>query len=303
MTNTAKIDVIKKTGHGSAGKHGKKENSADYVIRRMMRNKAALVGAVLILIMVFGALTATWITGYSYDAIDVLNAYASPSWKHWFGTDELGRDILTRLMYGGRYTLSIGVLSVAISAGFGVVIGSIAGYYGGRLDNYIMRFLDIIQAFPQILLAIALSAAFGTGFDKCILALGLSGIPNFARLMRANILTIRDTEYVEAATSINCSSARIIVRHVLPNAISPLIVQTSMAIANAGLAAATLSFIGLGVQPPTPEWGAMLSAGRDYIRYYPHLVLFPGIAIMLTTLSFNLIGDALRDALDPKMKN
>lgn len=303
MSSAVNHNVIKKAGVKSVPRHGKKENSMDYVTRRMLRNKAAMMGVVLILIMVFGALTATWITGYSYDAIDVLNAYASPSWKHWFGTDELGRDILTRLVYGGRYTLSIGVLSVAISAGFGVVIGSVAGYYGGKIDNIIMRFLDIIQAFPQILLAIALSAAFGTGFDKCILALGLSGIPNFARLMRANILTIRDTEYVEAATSINCSSPRIIARHVLPNAISPLIVQTSMAIANAGLAAATLSFIGLGVQPPTPEWGAMLSAGRDYIRYYPHLVLFPGLAIMLTTLSFNLIGDALRDALDPKMKN
>ncbi len=284
-------------------KKSKKENSTSYILRRIVRNHAAIAGAFLILILVFGAITATWITGYSYDGIDIINSYAFPSLRHWFGTDDLGRDILTRILYGGRYTLSIGILSVAISAGLGVLVGSIAGYFGGKVDGIIMRLLDILQSFPQILLAIALSAAFGTGFDKCILALGFAGVPNFARLIRANILTIRNTEYIEAATSINCSNARIILRHVLPNTISPLIVQTSMSIANAGIAAATLSFIGLGVQPPTPEWGAMLSAARDYIRYYPHMVLFPGATIMLTTLSFNLVGDALRDALDPKMKN
>ena len=292
--------VMKK---GTKQRKGKTENNAGYVLRRMFRNKAAVCGAVLIALMVFGAINATWITGYDYTRIDIMNSYQGPSAAHWFGTDELGRDILTRLLYGGRYTLSIGVLSVAISAGLGIVIGSIAGYFGGKVDNLIMRLLDILQAFPQILLAIALSAAFGTGFDKCIIALGFSGVPNFARLIRANILSIRENEYIEAAISINCSSPRIIARHILPNTLSPLIVQTTMSIANAGLAAATLSFIGLGVQPPTPEWGAMLSAGRDYIRYYPHLVMFPGLAIMLTTLSFNLIGDALRDALDPKMKN
>ncbi len=282
---------------------GKKQTSFSTVFRRIIKRKPALVGVILISVLIVLAIISPFIVKYPYAKIDIINAFQGPSSEHWFGTDELGRDILSRLLYGGRYTLSIGILSVLISASIGVVIGSIAGYFGGKVDNFIMRLLDIVQAFPEMLLAIAISAVLGTGFDKCILALGIAGVPNYARLIRANILTIRGTEYVEAAISINCSNLRIISRHVLPNAFSPLIVQISMSIASAGLAASALSFIGLGIQPPTPEWGAMLSSGRNYIRDYPHMVIFPGVAIMITILSLNLIGDALRDALDPKLKN
>jgi len=207
------------------------------------------------------------------------------------------------VLYGARYTLSVGILSVLISATIGVAMGAIAGYFGGVADQVVMRLLDVMAAFPQLLLAIAISAVLGTGFDKCIYALGISGIPHFARMMRANILTIRNQEFVEAATSITCSKPRIIIRHVIPNAIAPLIVEISMSIAAAGLSASSLSFIGLGVRPPTPEWGAMLASARNYIRLYPHMIMFPGLFIMLSVLSFNLIGDAIRDALDPKLKD
>lgn len=281
---------------------GQRPDSLAYILKKMSRHKAAMVGVFMLLALVALSIVANWITPYTFDQIDIENPFQGPTWKHLLGTDELGRDILTRLLYGGRYTLSIGILSVAISASAGIVIGAIAGYFGGRLDNVIMRLLDIIQAFPQMLLAIAISAVLGTGFDKTIIALGLSGIPSFARLMRASILSIRGIEYVEAAVSINCSNARIISKHVVRNAFSPLIVEISMSVAGAGLAASALSFIGLGVQPPTPEWGAMLSAARNYIRDYPHMAVSPGVAIMITILAFNLIGDALRDALDPKLK-
>ncbi len=272
------------------------------VMKRMSHHQGAIIGAVALTALIILSIFSTQITGYSIDKIDIMNAFASPSMEHLFGTDDLGRDILTRLLYGTRYTLSIGIFSTAIAASVGIVIGAIAGYFGGLFDSIFMRLLDIIQAFPNMLLAIALSAVFGVGFDKAILALGVAGIPAFARLMRASILTVRGMEYVEAATSINGSHLRIITKHVIPNAISPLIVQITLSIATSGLAASALSFIGLGVQPPTPEWGAMLSAGRNFIRDYPHLVLFPGFAIMLSVLSLNLIGDALRDALDPKLK-
>ena len=183
------------------------------------------------------------------------------------------------------------------------MIGAIAGYFGGTTDNIVMRIMDVLQAMPGIVLAIAISATLGPGLVNCIIALSISAIPNYARMTRASILNVRKMEYLEAAASINCSNLRIIVKHVLPNALSPLIVQSTMGIAGTIMNAAMLSFIGLGVQPPTPEWGAMLSAGRGYLRDYPHLCLFPGITIMITVLSLNMLGDGLRDALDPKLKD
>lgn len=253
--------------------------------------------------MIILSILSPYIVPYDYAKTDMSSAYMTPNAKHWFGCDELGRDILARVLYGARYTLSVGILSVLISATIGVAMGAIAGYFGGVADQIVMRILDVMAAFPQLLLAIAISAVLGTGFDKCIYALGISGIPHFARMMRANILTIRNQEFVEAATSITCSKPRIIIRHVIPNAIAPLIVEISMSIASAGLSASSLSFIGLGVRPPTPEWGAMLASARNYIRLYPHMIMFPGLFIMLSVLSFNLIGDAIRDALDPKLKD
>ena len=280
-----------------------KPGSIQYIWRKVSHNVGAMVGLCAVVIIVVASFISPFILKYHYSVVNIANRFTKPSLDHLFGCDELGRDIMARVLYGARYTLSIGFVSVMISASFGVILGAAAGFFGKKTDAIIMRILDVFQAFPQMLLAIALSAVLGTGLDKCILALGISGIPGFARMMRANILTIRNLEYVEAATSINCTKLRIIRRHVIPNAFSPIIVQMSMAIAHAGLAASALSFIGLGVQPPKPEWGAMLASARNYIRDYPHMVIIPGIFIMITVLSFNLIGDALRDALDPKLKD
>ena len=280
-----------------------KPGSLPYIWKKITRNGGAMAGLFAVVFIMAASLLSPLILKHHYAVIDIAKQYARPSADHIFGCDELGRDILARVLFGARYTLSIGFLSVIISAGFGIVLGAAAGFFGGMTDAVIMRFLDIFQAFPQLLLAIALSAVLGIGLDKCILALGISGIPGFARMIRANILSIRNLEYVEAAISINCSQVRIISKHVIPNAISPLIVQISMSIAGAGLAASTLSFIGLGVQPPRPEWGAMLASARNHIRDYPHMVIIPGIFIMITVLGFNLIGDAIRDALDPKLKD
>ena len=271
--------------------------------RRLKKNKLATLGLIVILIMIFLAIIAPEIMPYKIDALDLKNKLQGPRSTHWLGTDELGRDILSRLLYGSRFSLEIGIIGVLVSAGGGIVIGAIAGYFGGTTDNIVMRIMDVLQAMPGIVLAIAISATLGPGLVNCIIALSISAIPNYARMTRASILNVRKMEYLEAAASINCSNLRIIVKHVLPNALSPLIVQSTMGIAGTIMNAAMLSFIGLGVQPPTPEWGAMLSAGRGYLRDYPHLCLFPGITIMITVLSLNMLGDGLRDALDPKLKD
>lgn len=284
---------------------GKKRRNSQFwlTLGRLKRNHLAMVGLVIIVVMIILALLAPYISPYPYEAADFKNRYATPSTEHWFGTDELGRDIFSRLLYGSRYSLRIGLISVAISAIGGIFFGALAGYFGGAVDNIIMRLLDVLQAMPGIVLAIAISAALGPGLTNSVIALSISSIPGYARMTRASILNVRKMEYLEAATSINCSNARIIWKHVLPNALSPLIVQATMGIAGAIMGAAMLSFIGLGVQPPTPEWGAMLSAGRNYLRDYPHLCIFPGIMIMMAVLSLNMLGDGLRDALDPKLKD
>ncbi len=284
---------------------GKKRRNSQFwlTLGRLKRNHLAMVGLVIIVVMIILALLAPYISPYPYEAADFKNRYATPSAEHWFGTDELGRDIFSRLLYGSRYSLRIGLISVAISAIGGIFFGALAGYFGGAVDNIIMRLLDVLQAMPGIVLAIAISAALGPGLTNSVIALSISSIPGYARMTRASILNVRKMEYLEAATSINCSNARIIWKHVLPNALSPLIVQATMGIAGAIMGAAMLSFIGLGVQPPTPEWGAMLSAGRNYLRDYPHLCIFPGIMIMMAVLSLNMLGDGLRDALDPKLKD
>lgn len=284
---------------------GKKRRNSQFwlTLGRLKRNHLAMVGLVIIVVMIILALLAPYISPYPYEAADFKNRYATPSAEHWFGTDELGRDIFSRLLYGSRYSLRIGLISVAISAIGGIFFGALAGYFGGAVDNIIMRLLDVLQAMPGIVLAIAISAALGPGLTNSIIALSISSIPGYARMTRASILNVRKMEYLEAATSINCSNARIIWKHVLPNALSPLIVQATMGIAGAIMGAAMLSFIGLGVQPPTPEWGAMLSAGRNYLRDYPHLCIFPGVMIMMAVLSLNMLGDGLRDALDPKLKD
>lgn len=291
-------------------KSSAKENAASvkpgsfaYIWKRISHNPGAMLGLFFVIALFILSFISPYICKYDYSEIVMKERYALPSLKHLLGCDEVGRDILSRILYGAKYTLSIGILSTAVSCILGVILGAIAGYFGGMVDTLIMRALDIFQAFPNILLAIAISAVLGAGFDKVIYAIGISGIPNFARMMRANILTVRNSEFIEAATSINCSTLRIIAHHVIPNAISPLIVQVAMGIASAALAASGLSFLGFGVQAPTPEWGAMLASARGYMRDYPHMVIIPGLFIMLTVLSFNLVGDAIRDALDPKLRD
>lgn len=281
----------------------RKESQLVAVLRRLSKNKMAMLGLFIFLIEVLLAISAQWIMPYDYAQINPREMLQAPSLAHLMGTDDMGRDIFSRLLYGARYSLGIGIVSLALGAWLGIIIGAIAGYAGGWVDNLIMRFLDIIQAIPGMLLMIAIAAVLGNGFFNTCVALAVGGIPGTARLLRASILNIRNMEYLEAAESINCSKFRLISGHILPNAFSPLIVSFAMGVANSVVSAASLSFIGLGIQPPTPEWGAMLSAGRAYIRDYPHLVLFPGIAIMITVLALNLLGDGLRDALDPKLKD
>lgn len=280
-----------------------KPGSLPYIWRKLSRNPGAMAGLIFVAALFVLSFLSPGICRYDYQEIVMKERFSLPSFTHILGCDEVGRDILSRILYGAKYTLSIGIPSTAVSCVFGVILGAVAGYFGGTTDTLIMRALDVFQAFPNILLAIAISAVLGAGFDKVIYAIGISGVPNFARMMRANILTVRNQEFIEAATSINCSTFRIIVHHVIPNAISPLIVQVAMGIASAALAASGLSFLGFGVQAPTPEWGAMLASARGYMRDYPHMVIIPGMFIMLTVLSFNLVGDAVRDALDPKLRD
>ncbi|NLV98181.1 MAG: ABC transporter permease [Clostridiaceae bacterium] len=272
-------------------------------MHRLRKNKLAMAGLYIILILIIVAILSPFIAPYDYTKMDMSLKYAKPSLKHIFGCDDLGRDIFSRLMYGSRASLSLGIIATLVSTFIGIIIGSVAGYYGGKIDNVIMRLLDVIQAIPGMLLSIAISAALGSGFINTIIALAIGGVPMTVRLLRGSIMTIRNQEYIEAAEKINATKLRIISRHILPNSIAPLIVSVTMGIGNTILMAASLSYIGLGIQPPTPEWGAMLSAGKPVIEKYPHLCIFPGLCIMVVVLAFNMLGDGLRDALDPKLKN
>lgn len=287
-----------------AGKAKKRKNSqVREILHRLSKNKLAMAGLIIVLIEIILAVIAPLIIPYDCNAIDVLNAKSGPSAQHLFGTDELGRDIFSRIIYGARYSLSIGIFGTLITTVIGTIIGAIVGYYGGACDNIVMRILDIIQAIPPILFNIVIAAALGSGFMNTMIALAVGSIPGAVRLVRGSVMGIRKMEYLESADSINCSKMRTIFVHVLPNAISPSIVACTMNVASLILTAASLSFIGLGVQAPTPEWGAMLSGSRNYIRDCPYMVLFPGLAIAITVLALNLLGDGLRDAMDPKLKD
>ncbi|MCD8015388.1 MAG: ABC transporter permease [Lachnospiraceae bacterium] len=290
--------------NGANVKSKKKRNgTGSQVIRRLSKNRLAMFGlivlAIIVLICVFAPITAP----YGPNDYDLQMIYATPCLKHPFGTDALGRDILSRLIYGGRYSLALGLCGAGFGMIAGCVLGCMAGYFGGICDNLIMRACDVLSAIPGQLLSIVISCVLGGGFFNTVLALCIGGIPGKVRLLRAQILSVRNVEYIEAAQSYNCSSAKTMFQHILPNTYAPLLVNLTMEIGGTIMAAAGLSFIGLGVQPPTPEWGAMLSAGRDYIRQYPHLIVFPGLVIMVTVYAINLFGDGLRDALDPKMKH
>ncbi len=272
-------------------------------LRRIVKSGGAKVGAAILLFILVFCFIGPFFSPYGVNDIDVTVSYAGPSSAHWLGTDSLGRDLLTRLMYGGRYSIILGILASLFSAFFGVVLGSVAGYFGGKTEMFIMRALDVWSALPSMLLCILISAVLGSGFFTTILALTIGSIPGGSRMMRGQILSERSKEYIEAAESFNCSKIRIMFRHLLPNCIQPTIVQTTMSIGSVMIMAASLSYIGLGVQPPIPEWGAMLSEGRAYIRTYPYLIAAPGIIIGLTVFAINLLGDGLRGALDPKLRD
>ena len=273
------------------------------VMKQLSRNKMAMLGLIILLIEIVLAILAPVIAPYDYSQMDILSMFATPSKDHIFGCDDLGRDIFSRILIGSRYSLSCGILSTLFGTVIGMAIGAVAGFFGGKVDNIIMRLLDVIQAIPGMVMMIVISAVLGPGFVNTIIALAFGTIPGMARMLRAQMLKVRENEYIEAAVSINCSKFRIIMDHLIPNCMSPMIVQATMGVAQAITTASGLSFIGLGVQPPIPEWGAMLSNSRQFIRQAPHLVVFPGLAIAVTVLALNMMGDGLRDALDPKLKN
>lgn len=281
----------------------KKRSQWVEVGRRLKKNKAAMFGLAIILILIFTAIFADFIAPYDYAEQSLQDALQTPSSSHWFGTDEFGRDIFTRVVYGSRISLLVGILAVGIAMIIGGGLGAIAGFYGGKLDNVIMRSMDVLLAIPSILLAISIVAALGSGLFNLMIAVGISNIPRYARIMRASILSVRDQEYIEASKSVGANDFTIIVKHIIPNCLAPVIVQATLGVASAILSCAGLSFIGLGINPPTPEWGSMLSRGRDYLRDYWHVTAFPGMAIMITIFALNLLGDGLRDAFDPKLKN
>lgn len=280
----------------------KKKSQTIEVLKRLTYNKGAVLGGVLFLLVVLIAIFAPVLAPYDFAKIDVKNRLLTPCMEHLFGTDQMGRDILSRIIYGTRYSLLIGIGSVIFSAVFGVIVGAISGYYGGWIDNVIMRLCDIIQSIPGMILNIALACVLGPGVFNVILALGFEGIAGTARLMRSSILNVRKMEYLDAAAISNCSNTRTIIKHVLPNTFAPILVQATMGVGARIIMAASMSYIGIGIQPPTPEWGAMLADSRDFIMKYPHMCLIPGICIMVVVLSLNLLGDGLRDALDPKLK-
>ncbi|MGH2319830.1 ABC transporter permease [Planococcus sp. SE5232] len=275
--------------------------------RRLLKNKAAVIGGLLIVFVILMAFIGPWIittfTDYRPNQTDLANKLQGPSISNWFGTDSYGRDIFTRVIFGTKLTLYVGFFSVFIGGIIGVVFGIIAGYYGGRIDAVIMRLMDVLLAFPGILLALAIVAVLGGSLTNVIIAVGIFSVPAFARVVRGSTLSVRKLEYVDAVRALGATDFRIIFRHILPNIMSPIIVQASLRIATAILTGAGLSFLGLGAQPPAPEWGAMLNEGRQYMFEAGHVALFPGLMIVLVVLAFNIFGDGVRDALDPKMKN
>ena len=273
------------------------------VLRRFRRNRTACSGLLIVLVFLVVGLLAPVIAPFPAETIDLGNAFQTPSLRHWAGTDNMGRDILSRILYGARISMMTGILSVSVALLIGTPIGLAAGYWSGRVDLVLMRLMDILLSFPGILLAIAIVVILGPGLGNAILAVGIASIPLFARLVRGQALQIRELEFIEAARAIGESSVSMMWRYLLPNCLSAVVVQATLRTATAVLVASGLSFLGLGAQPPTPEWGAMLSEGREFIRSAPHLTLFPGLALMVFVFGFNLFADGLIDVLNPKIRN
>ena len=269
---------------------------------RLTKNKLAMVGLFMLVFLILVAVFGPVIAPYGYDDQDPARALAAPCWQFPFGTDNFGRDILSRIIYGSRVSLMVGLVTVCVSMTIGCTIGAIAAFYK-KCDNILMRIVDIIGGIPYLLHAIAIAAALGSGLGNMMLAVGIANIPAYARITRGSVLTVKEEEYIEAARSIGLGNASIILRHIMPNALSPILVQATLGVANSIMTAACLSFMGLGIQPPSPEWGAMLSAGRVYIRDAWWLTVIPGVCLMLVVYALNTLGDGLRDALDPRLKN
>ncbi len=285
-------------------KNQKKKGQMADVWRRLKRNKTAMLGLVIVVLLILMMIFAGVL--FNYDTVvikqDITQRLQSPSAAHPFGTDEMGRDIMARIFHGSRASLLISFISVVFSLTAGGFLGAVAGFFGGKTDTIIMRIMDIFLAIPGILLAITIVAALGPSTFNLIIALTISYIPGFARITRGAVLTVKDVEYIEAARAIGAKNGTIIMSHILPNCFGPIMVQTTLNVASVILTTAGLSFLGLGIQAPRPEWGAMLSGGRTYIRDYSYITMFPGFSIMITILSLNLLGDGLRDALDPRLK-
>ena len=268
---------------------------------KFRQNRLAVAGLVLFVLLVLMAIFADNIAPYGYDEQNLRRAFLAPSAQHWFGTDNFGRDVLSRVIYGARISLTVGVISVGIALLVGGTIGILAGFKGGWFDIIAMRLVDLLMSIPSTLLAISIVASIGPSLRNVMIAVGISSIPTYARLTRSVVIGLKELQFIEAANAMGTRQYKIILRHIIPNSLAPIIVQATMGIAGAILAAAGLGFIGLGIQPPNAEWGAMLNAGRHYIRDYPHMITFPGIAIMMAIFALNVLGDGLRDALDPKL--
>ena len=281
----------------------KSRTRAQEVWRQFRKNKGAMAAMIFIILLSVMAITIDWwLPEEKYVGMNFRALLKPPCKEYWFGTDETGRDMFWRVLYGARYSLAIGIFSVIIAFIIGIPLGAVAAYFGGVTEDIIMRLNEIFAAVPSILMAIVVVASLGTGQANLMVAVGISAAPAITRITRASVLTVKNEEYVEAAKALGKSDMYIIFKHILPNCLSPIIVQFSLRVANAIISASSLSFLGLGVQPPTPEWGALLNAGNLYTRMQPYLTLYPGLAIMITVLAFNLIGDGLRDAMEPKLR-
>ena len=285
-------------------KYAKRSQMAE-IWRNLKKNKGAVIGLVLIVLLILLAVCAPLLYDYDRDIVaqNIRERLQGPSLRHPFGTDEYGRDIMARVIWGTRYSLPIGFIATIVAILLGVTMGAVAGYYGGWVENVLMRFGDIFASIPHILLAIVVVSALGQSATNLMIAVGITSTPAFIRVSRAAVLTVRNQEYVEAARAIGMKNWKIILKHIIPNALSPIVVQTTLRVGSAIISASALSFLGLGIPAPAPEWGTMLSAGRKFIRDYSYMTLFPGLAIMVTVLALNMLGDGLRDAMDPKMKS
>lgn len=282
----------------------KKKSQAKDIWRRFNKNKTAILGLIIFTIFILVVILADVIVPNELAMKqNISERLQGPSAKHWFGTDNFGRDIFARIVHGSRYSLLIGIGAVAIAMAIGGILGSIAGYYGGKLDTFVVKFMDMIMGIPLMLLVLALVASLGTSLKNVFIAMMISSIPQYTRIVRSAILNVVDQDYIEAARACGTNDFWIIIKHIIPNAIGLIIVQATMSVGTIIIYAAGISFLGMGIQPPTPEWGAMLNEGKNFMTTYPHIVIFPGVAIGLTAFSLNLMGDGLRDALDPKLKD